>query len=156
MLTSAFIKSSVLFFCRLGFAGLSPVMPGTCGTFVALVLAPLCFLPLSIPLRVALLAALFLLGAKAATEAETLLGREDPEEVVIDELVGLWLVLLPFQTPNWNVLLAAFVLFRIFDIWKPGPIRLAESWFPAGYGIMIDDVLAGCAALMILLFFFDI
>ena len=138
----------ILRFCRLGPAGLSPKAPGTCGTALACALAPFFFLPLSIGGRAALLLALFVLGGLAATRAETLLGRKDPGEIVIDELVGVWLALLPFSDPGvWEVA-AAFTLFRLFDIAKPWPVRASENWLPAGFGVMLDDVLAGCWALL--------
>ncbi|MBO4314274.1 MAG: phosphatidylglycerophosphatase A [Desulfovibrio sp.] len=140
----------ILAFCRLGPAGLSPKAPGTCGTAVACLLAPLLFLPFSLTGRAAILVAVFFAGAWAATRAERILGRKDPGEVVIDELAGVWLVLLPIASPHWWEIAAAFVLFRIFDIWKPWPVHASESWLPDGYGIMIDDILAGCWALLCL------
>lgn len=138
----------VLYFCRLGVAGLDPKAPGTWGTAMACLLAPYIFLPLNLWLRAGLLLALFFLGAVAATRAEKLLDRKDPGEVVIDELVGVWLVLLPFPDPSFFMVLAAFVAFRIFDIAKPWPVKASENWLPAGYGIMIDDVVAGLWALL--------
>ncbi|MDE5878587.1 MAG: phosphatidylglycerophosphatase A, partial [Desulfovibrio sp.] len=110
-----------LAFCRLGVAGLAPRAPGTWGTALACLLAPLCFLPLSFGWRVVVLAGLFVVGGRASTRAEKLLGRKDPGEVVIDELVGVWLVLLPFAHAGFWLILSAFVFFRIFDIAKPWP-----------------------------------
>lgn len=144
------IDQITLSFCRLGVAGLAPQAPGTWGTAIACLLAPYVFLPLNFGLRIALLLVLFLLGAVAASRAEKLLERKDPGEVVIDELVGVWLVLLPFPNPSFFMVLAAFVLFRIFDIAKPWPVKASESWLPAGYGVMIDDVVAGLWALLCL------
>ena len=144
------IDQITLSFCRLGVAGLAPKAPGTWGTAIACLLAPYVFLPLNFGLRIALLLVLFLLGAVAASRAEKLLERKDPGEVVIDELVGVWLVLLPFPNPSFFMVLAAFVLFRIFDIAKPWPVKASESWLPAGYGVMIDDVVAGLWALLCL------
>ncbi|MGE4297852.1 MAG: phosphatidylglycerophosphatase A [Desulfovibrionaceae bacterium] len=124
-------------------AGLSPVGPGTCGSAVAAVLAPWCFMPLSLGGRVAVLAVLFAVGGVAAGRAEAVLGRKDPGEVVIDEVLGQWCAYLPFAvlSPWW--LAAGFVLFRLFDIAKPWPVRASENWLPGGFGIMIDDVVAG-------------
>ena len=119
----------ILAFCRLGVAGLSPKAPGTCGTALACLLAP------------------FLLGGFAATRAERLLHQKDPGQVVIDELVGVWLVILPFVKPGFWVISSAFVLFRIFDIIKPWPVSASENWLPNGFGVMIDDVMAGILAL---------
>ena len=143
-----FRDKCVLAFCRLGVAGLAPKAPGTWGTAVACLLAPFCFLPLSFGWRLVLLAALFVAGGLAASRAEVLLGRKDPGQVVIDELVGVWLVLLPFAHPGFWTILSAFVCFRIFDISKPWPVRASENWLPGGFGVMIDDVLAGLWALL--------
>ena len=143
-----FSDSLILSFCRLGVAGLDPKAPGTWGTAMACLLAPYVFLPLSLPWRAVFLALLFVLGGLAATRAERLLGRKDPGEVVIDELVGVWLVLLPFKAPGFGLVLAAFAFFRLFDIRKPWPVRASENWLPDGFGIMIDDVLAGLMALV--------
>lgn len=140
----------ILSFCRLGCAGYAPTAPGTWGTALACLLAPYVFLPLPFSGRCLVLAVLFLLGALAATRAEKLLGRKDPGEVVIDELVGVWIVLLPLARPGFAAMVAAFLLFRLFDIWKPWPVRASERWLPAGFGVMIDDVVAGLWALLCL------
>ena len=62
----------------------------------------------------------------------------------------MWLVLLPFSDPDWSKIGIAFVLFRIFDMWKPWPVHASESWLPGGYGVMIDDVMAGLQALLVM------
>lgn len=143
-----FWDQCVLFFCRLGIAGLAPKAPGTWGTALACVLAPFLFLPLDFLGRCVLLAVLFVAGGLAATKAEHLLHQKDPGQVVIDELVGVWIVLLPFAAPGFWVILSAFVCFRIFDIAKPWPIKASENWLPDGFGVMIDDALAGVYALI--------
>lgn len=140
----------ILAVCRLGFAGLSPVMPGTCGSAVAALLAPFLFLPLPLWGRALVLVLVFWLGGMAATRGEQLLGRKDPGEIVIDELLGMWLVLLPFARPGWGAIGLAFLLFRVFDMWKPWPVHASESWLPDGYGVMIDDVMAGLQALLVM------
>ncbi|MEG2173394.1 MAG: phosphatidylglycerophosphatase A [Desulfovibrionaceae bacterium] len=147
----SFWDSAALHFCRLGAAGLAPSAPGTWGTALATVLAPIWFCPLSFMGRSITLTILFVVGGIAASRAEILLHRTDPGEVVIDELVGLWLVLLPFKDPSLTMLLAAFVLFRFFDILKPWPVSASETWLPAGFGIMIDDVVAGALAMACLI-----
>ena len=95
-----------------------------------------------------------LAGTWAATRTETILGRKDPGVVVVDEVAGqlITFVFMPWYCPAW-MLAVGFVLFRVFDIWKPYPVRRLES-LEAGLGIMADDVLAGiyAAALMSLLF----
>lgn len=142
-----FTDKVILSFCRLGVAGLDRSAPGTWGTLLACLLAPYLFLPLSLPWRLLLLAGLFVLGGLAAGRAEIVLGQTDPGEIVIDELVGVWLVLLPFSHPDFWLIAAAFAFFRLFDIFKPWPVHAAETWLPGGFGVMIDDVVAGIWAL---------
>ncbi|MFC1480703.1 phosphatidylglycerophosphatase A [Candidatus Neomarinimicrobiota bacterium] len=74
--------------------------------------------------------------------------EEDPSQVVIDEIAGMWLALL-LAPQVWWYYLGAFLLFRVFDIAKPGPINTIQKQ-PGGWGIMLDDVLAGAAALIIM------
>lgn len=142
---------AILLFCRLGVAGLSPVAPGTCGSFLALLAAPVLFFPLPLWSRIVLLGLLFWLGGLAATRAEKVLGKKDPSEVVIDELLGQWLTFLPFATPNWQACLLGFGLFRLFDACKPWPVSASETWLPSGFGVMVDDVVAGLMAMCCLL-----
>jgi phosphatidylglycerophosphatase A len=73
-------------------------------------------------------------------------GREDPGFVVVDEVAGQWIALIAMR-PDWQHAVLALVLFRLFDIWKPWPIRRLEA-IPEGTGIMLDDVAAGALALI--------
>jgi phosphatidylglycerophosphatase A len=76
-------------------------------------------------------------------------GEKDPQYVVIDEVSGQQLTyLLTFVAGNWKSLLLGFILFRVFDIWKPSPVRQAES-LPGGWGIMADDWVAAVYAALI-------
>ncbi len=88
-------------------------------------------------------------GIWAASRTEKLLQRKDPSIVVIDEVAGQMIALLsgPFWLPTWWSILSAFILFRIFDIWKPYPIRRLEA-LESGLGVMADDVVAGAYALI--------
>ncbi len=91
-----------------------------------------------------------LLGLWASGRVASHLGRHDPSIVVVDEVAGQLIAYLGLATTttfalNWQYLLAGFILFRVFDIWKPFPARLAES-FPGGVGIMADDWIAGLYA----------
>ena len=133
---------------RLWIVGRAPVMPGTCSSVVALLLAPFLFLPLDFAGRCALLGALFLFGSLILNRAERILGVQDPPELCIDEVLGMWLVLAPFDEPSLGLMLTAFVLFRIFDIAKPWPVNASEHWLPGGFGIMLDDVVAGFLAML--------
>jgi phosphatidylglycerophosphatase A len=91
-----------------------------------------------------------MVGIWAATRTERLLQRKDPSIVVIDEVAGQMIALLsgPFWLHTWWSILSAFLLFRLFDIWKPYPIRRLEA-LESGLGIMADDVLAGLYALIV-------
>ena len=88
-----------------------------------------------------------LVGFWAASRAEKLFQKKDPGAVVIDEVVGQMIALLsvPFLFPGWLPIISAFFLFRLFDIWKPYPIRRLEA-LESGLGIMMDDVVAGIYA----------
>ena len=104
------------------------------------------------PLAASMLLLIFLVtlaGMWAASRAEKLIHKKDPSIVVIDEVAGQMIALLaaPFWLPTWWSILAAFILFRAFDIWKPYPIRRLEA-LESGLGIMADDVLAGIYALI--------
>lgn len=145
------LDTLVLAFCRLGIAGLSKWAPGTCGTFLALLVAPWLFQPLGFWPRVFLLAVIFVVGSLASTRAEHLLGCKDPGSVVVDELLGSWIAILPFAQGNVWLLVAAFVLFRIIDIAKPWPVNASETWLPDGWGVMIDDAVGGVMTMIILL-----
>lgn len=136
-------------FLAFGFgSGLSPRAPGTAGTVAALLFAaPLVVLPLWASLPILLVA--FLIGCYLCAETSRQLGVHDHGGIVWDEFVGMWLVLLfvPLSLAWW---LAAFVLFRLFDILKPWPIRWLDRHVHGGFGIMIDDVLAAIYALIVL------
>jgi phosphatidylglycerophosphatase A len=103
-------------------------------------------------LHPALLASLIVvviaLGIPAATLMARASGVKDPGFIVIDEVAGQWIALL-FAPVSWKTVLAAFILFRSFDIVKPPPVRQLES-FPEGTGIVVDDVAAGVYALLVM------
>ena len=85
-------------------------------------------------------------GVIAAEIVSTKIGVKDPQFIVIDETSGQMLTYsLAFTPLNWKYLLLGFILFRLFDIWKPFPARQAES-LPGGWGIMADDWIAGLYA----------
>jgi phosphatidylglycerophosphatase A len=89
-----------------------------------------------------------LISVAVSEVAEETLGRKDDPRIVIDEWIGVWITLafLPRGTV-WLVL--GFILFRVFDVWKPGAVRLIGDW-PGGWGVVMDDVLAGVAANVLL------
>ena len=77
------------------------------------------------------------------------IGKEDPQIVVVDEVVGQWMTLAGASTLNWKSWLLAFALFRLFDIWKPPPVRQLER-LPGGLGIVADDAMAGVYGALVL------
>jgi len=137
-------------------SGYFPKAPGTAGAILATIL----WLGLSLLLTssqllpvTALLIVLFtVLGVWSSGIMETYWGK-DPSKVVIDEMVGVWIPLLIVNSDNKYYLyfaLAALLLFRLFDIFKPAGIRKLEA-IEGGWGIMLDDILAGIYSLLILL-----
>jgi phosphatidylglycerophosphatase A len=126
------------------------VAPGTAGTVASLVIwGPLLFTPVPWWGRLALVLGTFFLGIWASNRAARFIGNDDPKEVVIDEVAGMGLTLV-FAPPSFITLALGFVLFRIFDIWKPWPVRWADRKLHGGMGIMLDDVIAGLYALGLL------
>lgn len=95
------------------------------------------------------------LGIWSADAAERVFARKDDGRIVIDEVVGQWLTLLPLvplgRATAWPWVVTGFVLFRCFDIAKPGPVRWAERRFAGGMGVMMDDVVAGAFGAIVLI-----
>jgi phosphatidylglycerophosphatase A len=129
-------------------AGLSPKAPGTAGSLVALPLYVL-LVPLSLTAYAALLAVLFLAGVWITAQAEAAIATHDHPGIVWDEIVGQ-LVALTLAPASLVSLLLGFALFRLFDIWKPFPIRWLNNHVQGGWGIMLDDLAAGIAAALCL------
>jgi phosphatidylglycerophosphatase A len=132
-------------------AGHSPIAPGTVGALAALPLGwALSFAPIGV--RLVFVAALTVVAVVASNwylAARPEGGKKDPQEIVIDETVGclLALAVVPFE---WPWVLAAFLLFRIFDVAKPGPVGLADRRIGGGLGVVVDDVVAGALAAVLL------
>lgn len=127
-----------------GGAGTSPWAPGTAGSLVGVALGWVAGRTLSPFWYAAGTAALFGLGVAAATRVERTAHRKDPSVVVIDEVVGMLVALFALPLRAVEVLIA-FLCFRIFDIAKPFPLRRLEAQ-PGGWGIMLDDLVAGLYA----------
>jgi phosphatidylglycerophosphatase A len=133
--------------------GLLRPAPGTWGSLAALPVGLILILVLT-PVGLALIAALFFaIGVWASNAMEAASQTKDPSSVVLDEVVGQWVVLL-FTPLTLGWYAAAFLLFRLFDIWKPWPVRWADRELKGGLGVMSDDVLAAIyAALTITILF---
>jgi phosphatidylglycerophosphatase A len=131
-------------------SGLVSFAPGTFGTLVGVVICLLC-LPLSWPLRLLTVIALSALSIYVSEQAEKIYNIKDDQRIVIDEIVGLQITMLPVEISVLH-LCVGFVLFRIFDILKPFPINNLQR-LPGGWGVVIDDVGAGIYAGAVMLLF---
>lgn len=146
-----------------GGVGFAPLAPGTFGSAVAVVLFPAAA-SLGVAGFVVLIVVVTGLGIWASERSESFFGQVDDGRIVIDEVAGQWIALIPLLwvpgleisyklsgNPHQLVLVVtAFVLFRGFDIWKPGPVRWTERRFRGGFGVMADDLVAGVFAAAVL------
>ena len=126
-------------FLSLGFgSGLSPYAPGTAGTLAAI---PVFWLmaPLPLELYLGIVVLLFIVGIYLCQKTTDKLGAHDHSAIVWDEVVGylLTMIAVPF---DWRWVILGFFLFRLFDVWKPWPVRLLDRHVGGGLGIMLDDV----------------
>ena len=127
------------------YLGKLPFAPGSWGSLGALILW--IFLPFSYLLQMFMIIILFSIGVLSSKKMAAAMNDHDPSEVVIDEAVGMWIAL--FMLPHSiTIYTMAFILFRIFDIFKPSFIYRVQN-LPGGWGIMLDDVLAGIFTLLI-------
>lgn len=134
-----------LFATALG-AGYSPIAPGTFGTLVGAVL----FMGLSGIATVhyfLFLIVFIIFSSWIADRAQILFGKKDPPQVAIDEVAGLLVTMAAHQHQmDWKILVAGFIFFRFFDILKPFPIKFIEKRLSNGFGVVLDDVMAGVYA----------
>ena len=150
------MKNISLFLAKwisLGFgSGLAPKAPGTFGTLVGI---PIFLLMADLPLALYLVitTVFLLIGIWSAQVYSDYLGVHDHGSIVWDEVVG-FLITMTFVPVEWRWIVIGFLLFRLFDIWKPWPIRLLDERVHGGFGIMIDDVLAGVYAAVVLYMIF--
>lgn len=130
----------------LGFgAGLSPIMPGTVGTFAAIPLY-LIMNQLSLLTYLFFIVGGFIIGVYVCQQVANTLGVNDHGGIVWDEFIGFFITMIA-APPGWGWLLLGFVLFRLFDIIKPQPIKWVDNHIKGGIGVMLDDVIAGLMAL---------
>ena len=130
------------------YSGYLPKAPGTWGSLVGLLLFLLLH-SVSLPVYLAVITSIFVVGSFAAGEAEKILDNRDPGVVVVDEIVGMLITMTAVPITPLNMALG-FVLFRLFDIAKPFPVNFFDQRFHGGLGIMLDDVMAGIYSLVLL------
>jgi len=133
------------------YCGYAPVGPGTAGSAAAILIAWLLHTYASQSgMSFAVLGvALAIPGIWAAGVTARAINSKDPGIVVVDEVVGQWITLAGATDLNWRSWLVAFCVFRIFDIWKPPPVRQLEK-LPGGLGIVADDAMAGVYGALVL------
>jgi phosphatidylglycerophosphatase A len=142
-------------FVAFGFgSGLSSKAPGTAGTLIAI---PFYLLICKLPLLYygAIVAAGLIIGVYVCDKTSKDLRVHDHSGIVWDEIIGYWITMMAIP-PGWQSVIAGFVLFRLFDIWKPFPIRLLDKHVKGGFGVMIDDVVAAFFAWFCLYFWYFI
>jgi phosphatidylglycerophosphatase A len=128
------------------YTGLSPVAPGTVGSFFGLLLYV--GVSASLGLTLVVFLALLVIGFFSAGRAEKIFGKKDSQNIVIDEVCGIFLAF--FNVPlAWPYLAAGFLLFRVLDIAKPFPVRRLEK-LPGSFGVMADDLMCGLCTNLIL------
>jgi phosphatidylglycerophosphatase A len=151
--TEKFRISDPIHFLALGFgSGLLPKAPGTYGTLAAIPLY-LLLAPVSVNIYLAIVIVMSLAGIYICGKAAKDAGVHDHGAIVWDEIVGFLITM--FMVPiSWQSIVVGFILFRIFDIFKPWPISYIDKNLHGGLGIMVDDIFAGLAALACMHFIF--
>jgi phosphatidylglycerophosphatase A len=134
--------------CGFG-SGLTPKAQGTFGSLAA-ILPWLLLRGLSVPAWLAVIVVGFAIGVWACDVAGRVIGVDDHRSLVWDEFVGLWITLLPALLAPWWAVVAGFALFRLFDVWKPWPIAWFDRRVKGGFGVMLDDAIAGVFAGIVL------
>lgn len=145
---------SPAYWIAVGFgSGLIRPAPGTWGSLAALAIAHLFYeAGIGVMTLIAIIIAVTVLGTYTIDHIERTTGVHDSPEIVIDEFAGQWLALLPlfYGVASIEKIIAAFILFRIFDILKPYPIGWLDKKVSGGFGVMVDDLVAGVYAVVCL------
>ena len=148
------LKDPFHFAATLGGIGMVPIAPGTFGSITAWIIFVYLSHFISMINMLILTITFFILSIWICSEASKDLENKDHKSIVIDELVGMWIALLPVlviansQFERTVYALAALILFRFFDILKPFPISYFDKNYKNGFGIVIDDVISGLIAII--------
>jgi phosphatidylglycerophosphatase A len=151
--TFSFMLSNPWHLISLGFgSGLSPIVPGTVGTAFGVLsfhFLTAWFPTFLTPLAWYIICAIgFVIGIKACQFTGDALMSPDSGHMVWDEIIAMWLIMAYIMPTDWKQELAAFVLFRIFDMTKPPPIRWFDRHIHGGFGVMLDDIIAAIFAII--------
>ncbi|MDX1302450.1 phosphatidylglycerophosphatase A [Photobacterium sp.] len=130
-------------------SGLSPIVPGTVGTVASI---PFYLLMVQLPFAAYLLITIIaaIIGITICQKTSDDMGVHDHGSIVWDEFVGFWITMAIAPVLSWQWVLAGFILFRFFDMVKPWPISWLDKHVHGGFGIMVDDILAGFMAMIAL------
>ena len=147
------VMTNPIHFLAFGFgSGLAPFAPGTFGTLAAIPLY-LALTLLSLPVYLLVVAVVCIVGIWICGKSSEKLGVHDHGGIVWDEFAGFFVTMIAAPS-GWLWVVIGFVLFRLFDIWKPWPISILDKKVDGGLGIMIDDIVAGIYALVCLQFIY--
>lgn len=136
-------------FLAVGFgSGLTPRMPGTVGSLLAVLLAWTLFCYVELAVQIACTVGLVAISWLVIHQVQRKHEVGDDSSIVIDEFAGVWIAVVALPEKPW-VWLVAFLLFRLFDIWKPMPIGLIDRKVKGALGVLLDDVVAGLMALVL-------
>ena len=144
-----FLSQNIYHFIALGFgSGLFKKGPGTAGSLAAI---PIFYFLLNLPslLQWLFVITLFFIGLYSSNKVIDVIDQKDPSFIVIDEIVAV-LFLFILIPSNIKLLAFAFILFRVFDIFKPFPVSWAENYFKGALGIMIDDIVAALLSFLVI------
>jgi len=144
-----FLSQNIYHFIALGFgSGLFKKGPGTAGSLAAI---PIFYFLLNLPslLQWLFVITLFFIGLYSSNKVIAVIDQKDPSFIVIDEIVAV-LFLFILIPSNIKLLALAFILFRVFDIFKPFPVSWAENYFQGALGIMMDDIVAALLSLLVI------
>lgn len=139
------VRRVVTFVATGAYAGYSPIAPGTAGTLVGILLFVLLSSLDIIYIYSFTVLGILVLACFVSGRAEQILGQRDSPHIVIDEVLGYLVTMFQFSA-TWRNIFLGFLLFRFFDITKPFPIRLIQLRLSGGYGVVLDDVMAGIYA----------
>ena len=143
------VLTNPIHFLAFGFgSGLAPFAPGTFGTLAAVPLY-LLMINFSLPVYLAITLFAILIGFWLCGRSSEMLGVHDHSGIVWDEFAGFFITMIA-APQGWQWIVLGFALFRLFDIWKPWPINIVDHKVQGGVGIMMDDVIAGVYALIVL------
>ncbi len=144
------LKHPATWLATWGGTGLIQPAPGTWGTLGALPFGVILMMTGGIPALLIAIAIAFPLGLWASKHFERMVREKDSGMIVIDEVVGVWIAMIPAVLTPYSIGIA-FILFRLFDIWKPWPISYLDKKVHGAMGVMLDDVLAGVFAAIVMI-----